>query len=243
MYDNDELPEDQRDPRSLDESNYLKEPELEQTLTDSELDKMATMFLNDHKDRINRLPKRVGHKIDRSGGMFITHFQYELETIKYVDKWNRSHAVSKRTIAHETEDNEIMDDYNQLHYSIGDYTKRYFTQYKKLEGVYTELELKQIQWRVSDKLYKHIIGDKELRQYPKESETLMRFFSDLDESYGRLSKEQKDSVNLSDKVIELRNLEDQVAASEDHTRGLKEKARELSQVIIPKMMQEMNITK
>ena len=49
--------------------------------------------------------------------------------------------------------------------------------------------------------------------------------------------------NLSDKVIELRNLEDQVAASEDHTRGLKEKARELSQVIIPKMMQEMNITK
>ena len=49
--------------------------------------------------------------------------------------------------------------------------------------------------------------------------------------------------DLSDKVIELRNLEDQVAASEDHTRGLKEKARELSQVIIPKMMQEMNITK
>ena len=48
---------------------------------------------------------------------------------------------------------------------------------------------------------------------------------------------------LSDKVIELRNLEDQVAASEDHTRGLKEKARELSQVVIPKMMQEMNITK
>ena len=47
---------------------------------------------------------------------------------------------------------------------------------------------------------------------------------------------------LSDKVIELRNLEDQVAASEDHTRGLKEKARELSQVIIPKMMQEMNIS-
>jgi len=48
---------------------------------------------------------------------------------------------------------------------------------------------------------------------------------------------------LSDKVIELRNLEDQVAASEDHTKGLKEKARELSQVLIPKMMQEMNITK
>ena len=49
--------------------------------------------------------------------------------------------------------------------------------------------------------------------------------------------------NLSDKVIELRNLEDQVVASEDHTRGLKEKARELSQIVIPQMMKEMNITK
>jgi len=49
--------------------------------------------------------------------------------------------------------------------------------------------------------------------------------------------------NLSDKVIELRNLEDQVAASENHTKYLKEKAKQLSNFDIPKMMQEMNITK
>ena len=49
--------------------------------------------------------------------------------------------------------------------------------------------------------------------------------------------------NLSDKVIELRNLEDQVAASENHTRDLKEKAKQLSNFDIPKMMQEMNVTK
>ena len=49
--------------------------------------------------------------------------------------------------------------------------------------------------------------------------------------------------NLSDKVIELRNLEDQVAASENHTKYLKEKAKQLSNFDIPKMMQEMNVTK
>jgi len=49
--------------------------------------------------------------------------------------------------------------------------------------------------------------------------------------------------NLSDKVIELRNLEDQVAASENHTKDLKEKAKQLSNLDIPKMMQEMNVTK
>ena len=48
---------------------------------------------------------------------------------------------------------------------------------------------------------------------------------------------------LSDEVIKLRNLEDQVKASEEHTRTLKEKARELSQIVIPQMMKEMNITK
>ena len=48
---------------------------------------------------------------------------------------------------------------------------------------------------------------------------------------------------LSDEVIKLRNLEDQVKASEEHTRTLKEKARELSQIVIPEMMKEMNITK
>ena len=44
-------------------------------------------------------------------------------------------------------------------------------------------------------------------------------------------------------MIKLRNLEDQVKASEEHTRTLKEKARELSQIVITQMMKEMNITK
>ena len=63
-------------------------------------------------------------------------------------------------------------------------------------------------------------------------------------------KDRVDSVtqvdqtkSLSDKVIELRNLEDQVAASENHTKDLKEKAKQLSNFDIPKMMQEMNVTK
>ena len=49
--------------------------------------------------------------------------------------------------------------------------------------------------------------------------------------------------DLSDKVIELRNLEDQIASSESHTKDLKEKAKQLSNFDIPKMMQEMNVTK
>ena len=48
---------------------------------------------------------------------------------------------------------------------------------------------------------------------------------------------------LSDMVIELRNLEDQIKASEDHTKNLKEKAKQFSNFDIPKMMQEMNVTK
>ena len=51
------------------------------------------------------------------------------------------------------------------------------------------------------------------------------------------------SKALSDKVIELRNLEDQVAASENHTKDLKEKAKQLSNFDIPKMMEEMNVKK
>ena len=58
------------------------------------------------------------------------------------------------------------------------------------------------------------------------------------------SATQIDSTKtLSDEVIKLRNLEEQIAASEDHTKTLKEKARELSQGVIPEMMKEMNITK
>ena len=48
---------------------------------------------------------------------------------------------------------------------------------------------------------------------------------------------------LSDKVIELRNLEDQVASSEEHTKNLKEKTKQLSNFDIPEMMGEMNISK
>ena len=51
------------------------------------------------------------------------------------------------------------------------------------------------------------------------------------------------SKTLSDKVIELRNLEDQITASEEHTKTLKEKAKQVSNFDIPKMMKEMNISK
>ena len=51
------------------------------------------------------------------------------------------------------------------------------------------------------------------------------------------------SKTLSDKVIELRNLEDQIAASEEHTKILKEKAKQISNFDIPTMMKEMNISK
>ena len=51
------------------------------------------------------------------------------------------------------------------------------------------------------------------------------------------------SKTLSDKVIELRNLEDQIAASEEHTKSLKEKAKQVSNFDIPIMMGEMNISK
>ena len=51
------------------------------------------------------------------------------------------------------------------------------------------------------------------------------------------------SKTLSDKVIELRNLEDQIVASEEHTKLLKEKAKQVSNFDIPTMMKEMNISK
>ena len=49
--------------------------------------------------------------------------------------------------------------------------------------------------------------------------------------------------SLSDKVIELRNLEDQITASEEHTKTLKEKAKQISNFDIPTMMEEMNVKK
>jgi hypothetical protein len=51
------------------------------------------------------------------------------------------------------------------------------------------------------------------------------------------------SKTLSEKVIELRNLEDQIITSEEHTKTLKEKAKQVSNFDIPTMMGEMNISK
>ena len=48
---------------------------------------------------------------------------------------------------------------------------------------------------------------------------------------------------LSDKVLRLKELEDEIANAEESTNKLKEKARILSQVEIPLMMHEMHITK
>jgi len=58
------------------------------------------------------------------------------------------------------------------------------------------------------------------------------------------SVEQIDSAKrLSDKVIELKDLEDEIANAEESIKKLKEKANLLSMVEIPAMMDEMQITK
>ena len=49
--------------------------------------------------------------------------------------------------------------------------------------------------------------------------------------------------SLSDKVLELKDLEDEIQNAEESISKLKEKARILSQVEIPAMMHEMHITK
>jgi len=48
---------------------------------------------------------------------------------------------------------------------------------------------------------------------------------------------------LSDKVLKLKDLEDEIFNAEESINKLKEQARILSQVEIPAMMQEMHITK
>jgi hypothetical protein len=48
---------------------------------------------------------------------------------------------------------------------------------------------------------------------------------------------------LSDKVLKLKNLEDEISNAEESINKLKEQARILSQIEIPIMMQEMHITK
>ena len=52
-----------------------------------------------------------------------------------------------------------------------------------------------------------------------------------------------DAKSLSDRVIELKNLEDEISNAEESVSKLKEKAKTLSQFEIPKMMEEMHITK
>jgi hypothetical protein len=58
------------------------------------------------------------------------------------------------------------------------------------------------------------------------------------------SVEQIDSAKkLSDKIIELKDLEDEIANAEESVKKLKEKALHLSAIEIPAMMDEMQITK
>ena len=58
------------------------------------------------------------------------------------------------------------------------------------------------------------------------------------------SVEQIDSAKrLSDKISELKNFEDEIANAEESLKKLKEKARTISSIEIPAMMDEMQITK
>ena len=58
------------------------------------------------------------------------------------------------------------------------------------------------------------------------------------------SVEQIDSAKrLSDKVLELKDLEDEIANAEESLKKLKEKVRQVSSIEIPAMMDEMQITK
>ena len=48
---------------------------------------------------------------------------------------------------------------------------------------------------------------------------------------------------LSDKILELKDFEDEIANAEESLKKLKEKARTISSIEIPAMMDEMQITK
>ena len=52
-----------------------------------------------------------------------------------------------------------------------------------------------------------------------------------------------DPNSLSEKVMELKDLEDEIANAEDSIKKLKEKAKIISQIEIPQMMETMNIKK
>ena len=58
------------------------------------------------------------------------------------------------------------------------------------------------------------------------------------------SVEQIDSAKrLSDKILELKDLEDEISNAEESLKKLKEKAKAVSSIEIPAMMDEMQITK
>ena len=48
---------------------------------------------------------------------------------------------------------------------------------------------------------------------------------------------------LSDKVIKLKDLEDEIENAEESLSKLKEKAKYISNIEVPQMMEEMHITK
>ena len=52
-----------------------------------------------------------------------------------------------------------------------------------------------------------------------------------------------DPKQLTDKVQQLKNLEDEIRNAEEGVKKLKEQARIISELEIPSMMKEMNITK
>lgn len=51
-----------------------------------------------------------------------------------------------------------------------------------------------------------------------------------------------DAKNLSDQVVQLKNLEDAILATEEQLKDLKKQADKLSGTVIPEMMQEMNLS-
>ncbi len=70
-------------------------------------------------------------------------------------------------------------------------------------------------------------------------ESIINFEDDRVESVTQIDA----AKTLSDKVLKLKDLEDEIANAEESINKLKEQARILSQVEIPAMMQEMHITK
>ena len=73
----------------------------------------------------------------------------------------------------------------------------------------------------------------------------VKSMSQIDYEQDRIqSVTQADAAkSLSDKVIELKNLEDEISNAEKSVSKLKEQAKTLSQFEIPAMMEEMHITK